>query len=234
MSLDNLSADNNPRDQWKPNLEGAVSLEHRECIELAYNLCAIAEKKFPTFFEGLDTIPSTEELIAESKGEAEVMSIERERSTQDIGEINGFEYLMKISRADKLMESRISKNPDPEMRELVSVGIVSIGLKPKSSKEKGVNPLTSVTVSVGRYGDEDKLTEPRVIAEIPSANKTQTIEGNNFSMWVTERDDTHVPKHLLSLNQVASSENPEFGRYALLGIKEILEHAIAELEGSAT
>lgn len=209
-----------------------ASFEHRRCDELAKTVFEAVCARWSRYMESLPDLRQPKDL-PES---ALVMSIERFRDVVAIGQVGNIDYQLFVRRSDKLVESRV-RHPDPAIMNLTSASILEIEIEPVSSKDNLRQPTTSVALCVVLTGDETpgiQVELPvQVTAKVPVARRTQTLPTAlpEISIRLTVFDERIANKHILTLEQIARSTDPELGAHSLRGIQEVLEAALAALKG---
>lgn len=228
---------------WTPKLDGVVSYEQRECIKIAYQICAMAEKKLPKHFDYMKNPPSFPNKQPDSLNDLlSSGAFTRHVSENSMGSIGGFDYELSVEATAFITQE---KDRVP-VAEPITLSGVNIRMRPDSMHVEETNPLTVVIIEIAKYSDERTFRAPAIRVGVRSSRvagpiipedlKTQNIlfESRHPFMTPGERRlegvDDLVPLHFLTLDQVAQSNDSELGGYALSGIKEVLQNGYSCLK----
>lgn len=206
-----------------------ASIEHRRCKELADAIFGKVRIRWPALWDSLSDFRSIEELFHD--GNAWVVGVERSVELLPIGNVRGVSYDMIIRRSDRVEESRTRRHPDPKMMSLVSMSELSVRLKPSTVDAELQEPTTTVELIVGHRADEESPTAVMVICSVPVAGKTSRTDAGALRISSWWADDQVVARRIMTLQELAYSDDPELGLDALRGVEEVLETARDALAG---
>ena len=213
---------------WKPRFENVASQEHRDCLDIAYQICTAIAERYPGYIKQLDHLPSSDVLWAEKA----MLGVERSSHIIDIGQVASTDYILRVIRQDRIGQSRVTIDPDPEMISMVSIGEVQVQIEPKSDMASLHQPLYEAIVTLAKYEDEENIGPLEIIGIIPMARKTTHVGQDGLTMSATGADESHIPRHVVSVKKIAFSSDPELGDYALRAIKEVLSAALSALRNA--
>ena len=223
---------------WTPKLDAVVSYEQRECLKIAYQICAMAERKFPKHFAFMEKPPPFPNKDAGSPLDL-LRNFPRHVAERSMESVGGFAYELSVEATAFVTHE---KDRAPVAESITHSGI-NIRIRPESMHDESHNPLTVVIIEINKYSDERTFRAPRIKVGvrslrvrgpiIPEDLSSQNIyfESRHSFMTTEERASEGieylVPLHFLTLDQVAKSEDPELGGYALSGIKEVLQNGFS-------
>ena len=209
--------------------EGVASVEHDRTLRLANELTEVIKGKFPQMVKKLNEDFTNVRVL--HKEEGSWLGILRESHTIPVGNIQDVPYVVTVSFRETLKQSRMKKSQDPKKMTVVVLGAIDISAAPDPSVDDTVLPTSKVTLTIGRYADEKEVIGPAVLGIVPKVQNEQTLrdEPGGVSISVAFDNPADVPKHVLSLEEIAFSKDLELGDHALRGLNELLETAIEEV-----
>lgn len=206
---------------WELREDGSVSLEHASGIRAANQLIASVNSFFPDIIPSLDKIEATD-----MEDDALLLGKTRFERKVPIGDIDGHEYMVTVSRVDRLGESSQDYNIKPDEIAMVPVGDVRIHIEPVKSEEGLRESFYGASITISRFGDEEKPRPAGVLGIVPISDRTAKIQGGELSISFSVFDPTYVQKQPLGLNAIANNrEHPDLGDNALRGIRRVMEQA---------
>jgi hypothetical protein len=224
MSIDSPGGGKDPKVK-----EGVASVEHDRTLKLSNELVEVVKSKFPRMMARLESDFTDADIFREEDGA--FLGVERDLYSIPIGDIHNVPHAATISFRETLKESRTNKHPDPEMMNTVVLGAIDIKVGPKDDFDDSELPTSDITITIGRYADEEKIVGPAILCQVPKAQNSQKVTDGSVGMSVSFQvnDPNYIMKHILSLKRVAFSKDPELGDYALRALNQLLETAITKL-----